>query len=221
MTAARFTPGAICLSSSSHFPPMPYSKLVNPVTLPPGRARLLTKPAPTGSGTCANTIGTVRVACSNGVAAPLPAARMTSGASATNSAAYLRVSVGTACGPAILDPQVAPDGPARLLQPLQERCVAGLCDRSVCRECHEGADAPHTLALLRARALTAMPPRAASPAMNSRRLHSMTSSAVPTRVGDNSSPSALAVLRLTTKRNFVGRCTGKSPGFSPLRMRST
>ena len=32
-------------SSSSHFPPMPYSKLVKPVTLPPGRARLATKPA--------------------------------------------------------------------------------------------------------------------------------------------------------------------------------
>ena len=39
-----------------------------PVALPPGRARLSTKPAPTGSMTIANTIGTVRVACSNGAA---------------------------------------------------------------------------------------------------------------------------------------------------------
>ena len=70
---------------------MPYSKIVNPLALPPGRARLLTNPAPTGSMTIANTIGTVRVACRSGatVAVPVPA-RMTSGASATNSAACLR-----------------------------------------------------------------------------------------------------------------------------------
>src|SRR6516225_10116994 len=68
-TATRVTPGAISLISSTHFPANPYSGLVKPVALPPGRARLATKPAPTGSTTCANTIGTVRVACSKGVAA--------------------------------------------------------------------------------------------------------------------------------------------------------
>jgi hypothetical protein len=31
--------------------------------------------------------------------------------------------------------------------------------------------------------------------------------------------SALAVLRLITILNSVGACTGRSPGFSPLRMR--
>ena len=50
-TATRVTRGAICLSSSSHFPLMPNSKVVKPVALPPGRARLSTKPAPTGSVT--------------------------------------------------------------------------------------------------------------------------------------------------------------------------
>ena len=72
MTAARVTPGAISLSSSSHFPLMPYSNRVKPVALPPGRARLSTKPAPTGSVTCANTIGTVRVACCNGATVEVP-----------------------------------------------------------------------------------------------------------------------------------------------------
>ena len=91
-TAARVTPGAICLSSSSHFALKLYSNSIKPVALPPGRARLSTKPAPTGSGTITNTIGTVRVACSNGPTTALPVARMTSGASATNSAAYLRMS---------------------------------------------------------------------------------------------------------------------------------
>jgi hypothetical protein len=34
-------------------------------------------------------------------------------------------------------------------------------------------------------------------------------------------PSALAVLRLMTSSYSVGACTGRSAGFSPLRMRST
>ena len=50
MTATRVTLGAICLSSSSHFPLMLYSKSMKPVALPPGRARLSTKPAPTRIG---------------------------------------------------------------------------------------------------------------------------------------------------------------------------
>jgi hypothetical protein len=54
----RVTRGAISLSSSSHFPLMPYLNTVNPVALPPGRARLSTKPAPTGSIICVNTTGT-------------------------------------------------------------------------------------------------------------------------------------------------------------------
>jgi len=32
---------------------------------------------------------------------------------------------------------------------------------------------------------------------------------------------AFAVLRLTASSNLVGACTGRSAGFSPLRMRST
>src|SRR5215831_14109831 len=55
------------------------------------RARLSTKPAPTGSGTITNTTGTVRVACSNGATPALPLARMTSGASATISSVFLRM----------------------------------------------------------------------------------------------------------------------------------
>ena len=35
-----------------------------------------------------------------------------------------------------------------------------------------------------------------------------------------SRPSALAVLRLITSSNLTGACTGSSPGFAPLRMRS-
>jgi hypothetical protein len=35
----------------------------NPVALPPGRARLVTSPLPTGSATAVKTIGRVLVAC--------------------------------------------------------------------------------------------------------------------------------------------------------------
>ena len=76
---------------------------------------------------------------------------MTSGASATNSAAYLRMSVGIAGGPASVDPHVAAVGPAQLLQPLQECREAGLRFRIVRGRAHEHADAPHPLGLLRAR----------------------------------------------------------------------
>jgi len=86
------TPGAISLSSSSHFALKPYSNIIKPVALPPGWARLSTKPAPTGSGTITNTIGTVRVASNTAAAPALPLATMTSNASAANSVAALLVS---------------------------------------------------------------------------------------------------------------------------------
>src|SRR5215475_8337089 len=49
--------------------------------------------------------------------------------------------------------------------------------------------------------------------------HSITSSARASSVAGTSRPSARAVLRLITSSYLVGACTGKSPGFSPLRMR--
>ena len=52
------------------------------------------------------------------------------------------------------------------------------------------------------------------------RSHSITSSARASSDCGTSSPSALAVLRLMTSSYLVGACTGRSAGFSPLRMRS-
>src|SRR5262249_40755282 len=49
--------------------------------------------------------------------------------------------------------------------------------------------------------------------------HSITSSASASNLSGISRPSALAVLTLITSSNFVGSITGRSPGFSPLRMR--
>src|SRR5262249_9440968 len=49
-------------------------------------------------------------------------------------------------------------------------------------------------------------------------LHSITSSARASSVGGTSMPSALAVLRLMISSTLVARWTGKSAGFSPLRI---
>src|SRR5262249_42997054 len=52
-------------------------------------------------------------------------------------------------------------------------------------------------------------------------LHSMTSSARASRVAGRVRPRSFAILRLSTNSNLTGAWTGSSPGFSPLRMRST
>src|SRR6516165_11943574 len=46
--------------------------------------------------------------------------------------------------------------------------------------------------------------------------HSITSFALASSEGGMLNPSALAVLRLMTSSIFVGACTGRSAGFSPL-----
>ena len=175
------------------------------MALPPGRARLSTKPAPTGSVTPTNTIGTVGLACSSGPACERHEAKMTSGASATNSAAYLRMRSGSqVVPPAILDPHVAAIGPAQLLQPLQERRVASLPFRIVRGQIHEYTDAPHSLGLLRPRRERPRCRRAAEQRDELAPPHSITSSARASSEGGISRPSALAVLRLMTSSYFVG-----------------
>src|SRR6516225_9741202 len=51
--------------------------------------------------------------------------------------------------------------------------------------------------------------------------HSITSSASASSAGDNSRPSALAAVRLIISSYLVGCWNGRSPGFSPRKMRST
>ena len=90
-TATRVTFGAISLSNSNHFPPIEYSKLVKPVTLPPGRARLDVAGAYWVSDKREhdrNCTALLQQRC-DGRAGMCP--RITSGASATNSAACLRM----------------------------------------------------------------------------------------------------------------------------------
>src|SRR5262249_9218820 len=50
---------------------------------------------------------------------------------------------------------------------------------------------------------------------------SITSLACASNAAGTAVPSALAVLRLIDSSYLVGACTGRSAGFSPLRIRST
>ena len=53
------------------------------------------------------------------------------------------------------------------------------------------------------------------------RCYSITSSARASSVGEISSPSVFAVLRLRISSNLIGCWIGSSPGFVPARMRET
>src|SRR5262249_41421165 len=77
-----------------------------------------------------------------------------------------------------------------------------------------------SLALLRSRRERPSNRRTAEHRYELAPLHSITSSARASNVGGRVRPSDFAVLRLTTSSYLVGACTGRSPGFSPLRMRS-
>ena len=93
-------------------------------------------PAPTGSAQFVNTIGMVRVACCIGATVMLPTVMITSGASATSSAAYLTDAVGLAAGKTIIDLQVSSDCPAHLLKALRKYRAAYLCLRIARNERH-------------------------------------------------------------------------------------
>src|SRR5262245_56129988 len=120
-TATRVTLGATSLSSSSHLAPMPYSNDRKPVTLPPGRAKLSTKPPP-------DRIAGLREHDRHG-AGRLQQRRYDGAASSQDdvrrqrdqfrriSASALRV----ARAPAQVNANIASVGPAQLRQRLRER----------------------------------------------------------------------------------------------------
>src|SRR5262249_4811559 len=129
--------------------------------------------------------------------------------------------VGTAARHAIVNRQVLAHCPAQRTQALLQHPVACLCLRVARVKRIDYADAAHAARLLRARRERPRGYRAAKHRYELAPLHSITSSARASSVGGTSRPSAFAVLRLITSSYLVGACTGKSAGFSPLRMRST
>src|SRR5262252_8623409 len=96
-----------------------------------------------------------------------------------------------------------------------------LCHGIVFVPRHEHADVPHAVALLRT--YRDRPRRRAAEERDELAPlhHSITSSARASRVGGTVRAIAFAALMLMTSSYFTGACTGRSPGLSPLRMRST
>jgi hypothetical protein len=86
-TAARASFGMACLKRSRRFALNAGARSDNPVMFPLGRARLPTRPDPTGSLTASMTTGMVFVACLTATAPGVLAATITSTLSATSAAA--------------------------------------------------------------------------------------------------------------------------------------
>src|SRR5262245_46456570 len=127
------------------------------------------------------------------------------------------------CPPARLDLEIAALRPPKLVESFLECSQVSLKFRVALRMRHQHADAPHPVRLLGARRKRPHCRRGADqreefPAFYPRG-HSITWSARRRNDSGIDSPMALAAVRLTTKSNFVGRITGRSADFSPLRMR--
>src|SRR5262245_7144302 len=212
-------------SSPNHFPIISYSKLVKPVTLLPGRARLATKPWPTGSATRTNTIGRdvclppqggdrERTACYDHLCwQPNQFSRV---------GAHL-VEIGT--GVSIIDLNVMAGHPSDRLESLTQRLKIKLCIRIVLSYAQQHADASHPLGLLRARRERQRGRRAAEQRDELAAFHlcvqSITSSASASSLSGMWRPRVLAVVRLMMSSNLLGCSTGISPGFVPRRILST
>src|SRR5262249_29873335 len=88
--ATRLMFGAIPFANSSHLLAIDGSKFVKPVRLPPGRARLCTTPAVTGSLTCTKPGGAVGVVSLTTAATGVEWARITSERKSSSSLANWR-----------------------------------------------------------------------------------------------------------------------------------
>ena len=199
-------------SSSSRFCPSGPVIKVMPVALPPGRLKLVTNPAATGSSPTTKTIGTVVVAVLAASAAGGAAAAMTATERRIRSAAIAgsfsywpsanRYSIPMFC-PSMKPVSVTP------CRNEATRCAVRACDKLL-RNPITGI-----ARLLRARRQRPRR-RAAEKRDELAPLHSITSSARASNLSGIARLNALAVLRLITNSNLVGCMTGRSDGLAPL-----
>ena len=186
------------------------------MTLPPGRARLATKPLPTGSPAIAKTIGMTDVACFAARTAA-PDVTMTSTLSRTNSAA---ISAKRSLRPSAQRYSIATVRPS--IQPSsRSRCtkaaVHWLCGRRRARA--QEPDGRQLARLLRARRERPRGRRAAEQRDELAPSHSITSSARDEQRRRHVKAERLRGLEINDQLEFGPCWTGKSAGFSPLRMR--
>jgi hypothetical protein len=110
--ANRLRPGITSRKSSIRLAARSPVWFDRPVTLPPGLARLATRPVPTGSPAVAKTIGMTNVACFAARTGGVECVTMTSTLSRTNSAA-MRLSAQRTRFGGLLIPASSPSPPAR------------------------------------------------------------------------------------------------------------
>jgi hypothetical protein len=108
-------------------------------------------PLATGSLTFAKTIGIVRVSPLDGSGRRGPACQDDVGLQADQLLRERSHPIGVTAVPSKVHPHVAAVGPTEVRKRLRERREARLQQRIVFVERHEHADAPHAVALLRAR----------------------------------------------------------------------
>ena len=121
-------------------------------------------------------------------------------------------------GISMLDSDIAVLGPPERLEPLPKRNNAGQRFRIVLDVRMEERDATHARRLLRVH--SERPRRRATNERDELApLHSITASASASSLSGTARPSVLAVLRLIASSNLVDCITGRSAGFSPLRIR--
>jgi hypothetical protein len=120
MIANRRRPGTTSRKSSSRLPARSVVCIDRPVTLPPGRTKLATRPLPTGSPAAAKTIGITDVACFAATTFAGVDVTMTPTLSRTNSAAIWAERSLRPSAHAILDRDGATFDPTEFAQPLRE-----------------------------------------------------------------------------------------------------
>src|SRR5262249_4861907 len=101
------------------------------------------------------------------------------------------------------------------------RAAADNIGAAACRVWHDEPDRPRRERFRPANGSGQNHRRTAGQRKEGAAFHSITSSARASGGGGTSRPRSVAVLRLMTSSYLVGACTGRSAGFSPLRMRST
>ena len=217
--ASRRRFGKISRKCSRRLAPRSRDWLESPVTFPPGLAKDATRPLPIGSPATGHTIGMTAVACLAASAGSVAIANITSTWSLTNSAAISTKRSGRPSPQRysilMVRPSIQPSSRSRWTK----AAAHAPCEIAVLEPKNPMVGGvPACCAVATSGHATAAPP---SSVMNSRRSHSITSSARASSVGGISRPSALAVLRLITSSNRSGAWTGSPLGFSPSRMRST
>ncbi len=155
----RASLGTASLSISSLLVFSSGAKLENPVTLPPGRARLATRPAPTGSAAVAITMGMVVVAFLAANAACRPCDHDQINLKTNQVRRKLRQALRLFLGKPVLDGEILSLDPSKLAQLLQERLHE---DRAYRKQCFHPGNLCGRFSLSAAPELEREEPRASS-----------------------------------------------------------